>query len=95
MLAFFFLINTSVTPWLGSNPNPNPEPKPNPNPDPDPDPNPNPSPSPNQVTPFAVAAIESLRTGHMTMDDVIFDPSTDVMFDPSGKNRLVYQVVIN
>ena len=47
------------------------------------------------MTPFAVAAIESLRTGHMTMDDVIFDPSTDVMFDPSGKNRLVYQVVIH
>ena len=58
MLAFFFLINTSVTP-------------------------------------FVVAAIESLRTGHMTMEDIMFDPRTDVVFDPSGKNRLVYQVVVH
>ena len=54
MLAFFFLINTSVTP-------------------------------------FAVATIESFRTGHMTTSDLMFDPTTDVLFDPSGKNRLVYQ----
>ena len=54
MLAFFFLINTSVTP-------------------------------------FVVAAIEAMRTGHMTIDDLRFDPSTSWFFEPSGKNRLVYQ----
>ena len=41
-----------------------------------------------------VAAIESFRTGHITMADVKFDPSTDVIFDPSGKNRLVYQALV-